>query len=157
MTKKSKYGFIVLTLLLLFCASCDTKTVYDENLTIPDEMWLTTMPAYFDVETEDTLTFHTLSLKISNTTDYQYQNIYFFITLFLPNGQVARDTVNCDLANDYGEWYGKGMGKTRTMQFPYRKNFLFPYTGTYRFYIEQAMRDDTLKGIKSIGLKIEQK
>jgi gliding motility-associated lipoprotein GldH len=61
------------------------------------------------------------------------------------------------LANNYGEWYGKGMGKTKTLQFPYRTNFLFPYTGSYKFYIEQAMRVDTLKGIKAIGLKIEKK
>ena len=150
-----KYGFISLLLLLLLCASCGTQTVYDESLTIPDEAWLSTMPAYFDVEVDDTLTYNTLYLKLSNTVNYKYQNIYFFVTLFLPNGQVARDTVNCDLANSYGEWYGKGLGSTKTLQFPYRTQFLFPYRGTYKFYIEQAMRDDTLKGVKAIGLKIE--
>jgi gliding motility-associated lipoprotein GldH len=144
--------FLVLSALLF--TSCNTKTVYDENLTIPEEAWLSTMPAYFNVEVDDTLTYHTLYLKISNMVNYQYQNIYFFVTLFLPNGQVARDTVNCDLANSYGEWYGAGMGKTKTLQVPYRTNFLFPYTGTYKFYIEQAMRDDTLKNIKAIGMKI---
>ena len=156
--EKGKYGVIFGLLLLLFCVSaCDTKTIYDENLTIPEEAWCSTMPAYFMVDVADTLTYNTLYLTVSNTVNYKYQNIYFFVTLLLPNGQVARDTVNCDLANDYGEWYGKGMGKTKTLQFPYRTNFLFPYTGTYKFYIEQAMRDDTLKGIKAIGLKIEQK
>ena len=156
-TERGKYGFIFGGLLLiLFCLSaCDTKTIYDENLTIPEEAWCSTMPAYFNVEIDDTLTYNTLYLRVSNTVNYKYQNIYFFITLFLPNGQIARDTVNCDLANHYGEWYGKGMGKTKTLQFPYRTNFLFPYTGTYKFYIEQAMRDDTLRGIKAIGLKIE--
>ena len=146
-----------LLLLLLFCTSCNTNVIYDENLTIPEGEWCSTMPAYFTVNVEDTLTFNTLYLTISNTVNYQYQNIYFFVTLFLPNGQVARDTVNCDLANNYGEWYGKGMGKTKTLQFPYRTNFLFPYTGDYKFYIEQAMRDDTLKGINAIGLKVEKK
>ena len=141
----------------MFYISCNTSAIYDANLTIPEEEWLSTMPAYFTVDVEDTLTYNTLYLRISNTVNYKYQNIYFFVTLSLPNGQVARDTVNCDLANNYGEWYGKGMGKTKTLQFPYRTNFLFPYTGTYKFYIEQAMRDDTLKGIKAIGLKIEKK
>jgi gliding motility-associated lipoprotein GldH len=148
-----KYALIFL--LLLFCISCNTQTIYDETLTIPEEEWQSTMPAYFDVEVDDTLTYNTLYFKIFNTVNYKYKNIYFFVTVFFPAGQVARDTVNCDLANSYGEWYGKGMGKTKSLQFPYRKNFLFPYTGTYKFYIEQAMRDDTLKGIKAIGLKIE--
>ena len=156
MVKRSIYSFILTVLLLMLYTSCDTKTIYDDNLTIPEETWLSTMPAYFNVEITDTLTYNTLYLKISNTVNYQYQNIYFFITLFFPNGQVARDTVNCDLANNYGEWYGTGMGKTKTLQVPYRKNFLFPYTGNYKFYIEQAMRADTLKGIKAIGLKIKQ-
>jgi len=151
----NKCGFIFLLPLILLYASCNTRTVYDENLTIPQEEWQTTLPAYFNVEIDDTLTYNTLYLKISNTVNYKYQNIYFFVTLFLPNGQVARDTINCDLANNYGEWYGKGMGKTKTLQVPYRTQFLFPYKGTYKFYIEQAMRDDTLKGIKAIGLKIE--
>jgi len=153
----NKCGIIFSVLVALFCASCNTRTIYDENLTIPEETWYSTMPAYFDVEVDDSLTYHTLYLKVSNTVNYKYQNIYFFITLFLPNGQIARDTVNCDLANDYGEWYGTGMGKTKTLQFIYRTNFLFPYTGTYKFYIEQAMRDDALEGIKAIGLKIEKK
>jgi gliding motility-associated lipoprotein GldH len=151
--KKVYYFLLLLTLF----TSCNTKTIYDESLIIPEEAWLSTMPAYFDVEVEDTLTYNTLYLRISNTVNYKYQNIYFFVTLILPNGQVARDTVNCDLANNYGEWYGTGMGKTKTLQFPYRTNFLFPYTGSYRFYIEQAMRQDTLRGIKAIGLKIEKK
>ena len=154
MIKKSKYGFIFLLLLALLHVSCDKQTIYNKTLTIPEEAWPSTLPAYFDVEIDDTLTYNTLYLKISNTVNYKYQNIYFFVTVFLPNGQVARDTVNYDLANNYGEWYGKGMGSTKTLQFPYRHRFLFPYTGIYKFYIEQAMRDDTLKGIKSIGLKI---
>ena len=141
--------------MLLLYASCGTQTVYDESLTIPEEAWASTLPARFDVEVDDTLTYNTLYLKISNTVNYKYRNIYFFVTVLLPNGQVARDTVNCDLANNYGEWYGKGMGSTKTLQFPYRTQFLFPYTGLYKFYIEQAMRDDTLQGIKAIGLKIE--
>jgi len=149
-----KVVIITFLLSLFFFTSCDTQTIYDETLTIPDESWASTMPAFFDVEVDDTLTYNTLFLKISNTVNYKYQNIYFFVTLMFPNGQIARDTINIDLANSYGEWYGKGMGRTKTMQIPYRKNFLFPYTGTYKFYIEQAMRDDTLKGIKAIGLKI---
>jgi gliding motility-associated lipoprotein GldH len=130
---KKAYYFLLLLILLL--TSCDTKTIYDESLTIPEEAWLSTMPAYFDVEVEDTLTYNTLYLQISNTVNYEYQNIYFFVTLILPNGQVARDTVNCDLANNYGEWYGTGMGKTKTLQFPYRTNFLFPYTEIGRAHV----------------------
>ncbi|MCL2042227.1 MAG: gliding motility lipoprotein GldH [Bacteroidales bacterium] len=151
---QNKHTIIFSLLLASLCASCDTQTIYDESLTIPEEAWCSTMPAYFDVEIDDTLTYNTLYLNISNTVNYRYQNIYFFVTVFLPNGQIARDTVNCDLANPYGEWLGKGMGKTKTLQFPYRTHFLFPYTGTYKFYIEQAMRDDTLTGVKAIGLKI---
>jgi gliding motility-associated lipoprotein GldH len=143
-----------LLLSLFFCVSCDTQTIYNEILSIPEGAWHSTMPAYFDVEVSDTLTYNTIYLQISNTVSYKYQNIYLFVTVFLPNGQVARDTVNCDLANNYGEWYGKGIGSTKTLHLPYRTNFLFPYTGLYKFYIEQAMRDDTLKGIKAIGLKI---
>jgi len=154
MTKKIKFVLSALLPILLLCSACDTQTIYDQTLTIPDESWPSTMPAYFDVEVADTLTFNTLYLNISNTVSYKYQNIYFFVTLLLPNGQVARDTVNIALANNYGEWYGKGMGRTKTLQLPYRTNFLFPYTGAFKFYIEQAMRDDTLKGIKAIGLKI---
>jgi gliding motility-associated lipoprotein GldH len=154
MGKKGKYGFMLLILLLLLYTSCNTNTVYDENLTVPEDGWFSTSPAYFNVEIDDTLTYHTLYLGISHTVNYKYQNIYFFVTMSLPNGQLARDTVNLNLANNYGEWYGRGMGKTKTLQLPYRTNFLFPYTGTYKFYIEQAMRDDTLKNIKAIGLKI---
>ena len=43
----------------------------------------------------------------------------------------------------------------RDLQIVLNKNLLFPFTGTYHFEIEQAMREPVLKGISDIGLFIE--
>jgi gliding motility-associated lipoprotein GldH len=139
---------------LLFLG-CHKNVVYDENLKIPKEGWPVALPAYFDVNIEDSTSFYSMYLNIQNNDNYPNSNIYFFITVVFPDGGMARDTVNFLLADQYGKWLGKGMGNEKTNQFLYRREMLFPFGGTYRFYIEQAMRADTLKGITSIGIKLE--
>lgn len=136
-------------------SGCHRNVVYDENLKIPKEGWPATLPAYFDVDIEDTNSFYSMYLNIKNNAEYPNSNIYFFITVVFPDGGMAKDTVNFLLADQYGKWLGKGVGNEKTSRILYRNEMFFPFNGTYRFYIEQAMRADTLRGISSVGIKLE--
>ena len=59
------------------------------------------------------------------------------------------------LADEKGKWLGKGFGYIRDNRIPYKRNIRFPFKGYYKFEIKQAMRTDDLKGISSIGVRIE--
>lgn len=148
-------GYLLFLIIAVFFSSCNSQVVFDENIKIPKEGWPATSPAYFDVEITDTLSYTSMYLNIKNNTIYPYSNAYFFISVMFPDGRMSRDTVNCILADNYGNWLGKGIGSEKTIQIPYRQGMLFPRTGTYRFYVEQAMRADTLQGITTFGIKLE--
>ncbi|MGB6037283.1 MAG: gliding motility lipoprotein GldH, partial [Cryomorphaceae bacterium] len=86
--------------------------------------------------------------------------LYVFVKTIFPNGKSSKDTVGIILADATGRWIGDGGGYLNSSShlsntIMYQYNRRFPLSGTYRFEIEQAMRTDTLVGIKNIGLRIE--
>lgn len=148
-----RFFFIIICLLGL--ASCQQSRIYDDAVVIPQETWIQNMPACFDVLISDTTCFCNMFLNIRNTTQYEFSNLYLFVTMVLPDGRMARDTINCQLADKDGRWLGKGMGSVKELHLPFRSDMVFPVSGTYRFYIEQAMRIDSLVGVNSIGIQLE--
>lgn len=138
-----------------FLTSCQRGRIYEDSVEIPQEKWAHDMPACFDVLVSDTTCFCSMSINIRNTTQYEFSNLYLFVTMVLPDGRMARDTVNCQLADKDGRWLGKGMGRIKALHIPYRAEMVFPVSGTYQFYIEHAMRIDSLSGVKSIGIQLD--
>jgi gliding motility-associated lipoprotein GldH len=109
------------------------------------------------VPIKDTLTFNNIYINVRNTTDYSNCNLFLFITATAPSGATKIDTVECYLADDQGKWLGRGFGYIRDNRIPYKRNVRFPQMGNYKFEIKQAMRTDDLKGITSIGIRIEKR
>lgn len=145
---------IILSLALLFVA-CDPQGVYEENVQIPESSWHMDSVATFSVHMADTLTVFNVKLNIRNTTSYPNSNLYLFVTTHSPGGAVLRDTVECFLANEKGKWLGRGVGRFRDSQVPYKMYVRLPEVGTYTFVLQQGMRMVSLPGIHSVGVRIE--
>lgn len=150
-----KYFTLLFFISLLIFSSCDTSLVYEKNIAIGIDGWQIENPAEFDLEVADTLLPHNFYINVRNSTDYKYSNIYLFLDTYFPGNQQTRDTIEIILADIKGEWYGKGMGKIKENQVMLQKNFVFPMSGTYKFKIEQGMREEALLGIEDIGIRIE--
>lgn len=138
----------------MFLVSCGHPPLFDQNKSLPGNVWKEGQLMRFDVKVEDTVHIHKFYLNIRHSTDYRYANIYLFINSTFPDGKEARDTVECILAEPSGKWLGKGISNTRDNQILLRRGLRFPKTGNYIFEIEQAMREPELTGIMDIGLRI---
>jgi gliding motility-associated lipoprotein GldH len=68
---------------------------------------------------------------------------------------LSKDTLECELADYSGKWYGKGIGSVKFNRFMFRKGMRFRASGKYVFELEQAMRVRDLTGIRDIGLRVE--
>ncbi len=145
---------ILSVLLLLLLTSCGWNTYYHEQITLEDSRWYKASAARFNVSVQDTINPFDFYINIRNTTTYRYSNLYLFISTRFPNGNVSRDTVEFILADESGKWYGKGWGKLKDNSVRVNESLQFPIKGNYEFLIQQAMREDTLKGISDIGIKI---
>jgi len=146
---------LVLPFVLLTLISCNKNTVYDQVVTIHKGGWEQDQAAHFEINVTDTVSLYNFYMTVYNTTNYSYSNLYVFLTTMFPDGKKSRDTLEFVLADPSGRWLGKGWGNLKESDNLLKSGLKFPLGGTYEFYIQQAMREDTLKDIKRIGLRLE--
>ena len=150
----SKITVAFLLSLILF--SCDGNKIFEEYIEVENADWKKENIANFSFVIEDTISAHNLYLNVRNTGDYPYSNLYMFVKIKGPDGNFNVDTVNCKLADNRGEWLGKGVGDLWDLKIPYIGAFKFAQSGEYNVSFEQAMRvEDGLKGITDVGLRVE--
>jgi len=152
-------SFLALALILVTLASCDPGLVYNESYAVPNHEWHRDAPFVFTSDSIiDTQQGYNAYIDLRVSMDYQYRNIYFFVTIEMPDKQVLRDTVQGELMDLEGNWKGDVSGfstiKEKEFLHPYRKNFRFPKPGVYKFTVQQGMTDDVLRNIVDVGFKL---
>lgn len=148
-----KLVYIVLVTVLL--VSCGNDKLFNDSVVIPEAKWDNRMLPFFDLTVNDTLSDYAFYLNIRHLENYRYSNLYVFLHTEFPNGNITHDTIECTFARPDGSWMSKGSGTIRSAKILLNPALRFPLTGVYHFEIEQAMRDDVLKGITDIGLSFE--
>lgn len=151
--KKITVVFAVISAFVM--SSCSSSMMYDESVVIPEAKWDNKNVPYFDVKVEDTISVYSFALNVRHIENYRYSNLYIFLHTTFPNGNVTHDTIECTLAYPDGSWVGRGSGSMRSDKILLNPNLRFPLGGVYHFEIEQAMRDEILKGIVDVGISIE--
>ncbi|MFA9390592.1 MAG: gliding motility lipoprotein GldH [Prolixibacteraceae bacterium] len=139
--------------LVLF--ACDTKRVFEDFYTTKSEGWNKDSVANFTVAITDTKVDYNLLINCRNLENYPYSNLWLFVDIISPDSMAVRDTLEYQLAYPNGKWTGRGTGGVYENQFTFRSKVFFPDTGNYQFIIQHGMRDETLKGLKDIGIRIE--
>lgn len=145
-------------LIAICCAivlsSCDDKVYYEENTAIADATWSVKEPKIFEFDIQDTLQLYNFYVNVRNDESYAYSNLFLFVEMEFPNGKKSIDTLECPLADPYGNWYGSGLGKIYDQRIVFRERKKFPLSGHYKVGIFQAMREDNLQGIHDIGFRV---
>jgi len=139
----------------LTLVSCDSRRVFEENRAIGNGKWKTKEKICFEVSIKDTSIAYNVYLNVRNVMDFPYSNLFLFLQTSFPDGRIARDTLECMLADFDGRWLGSGIGSVKFNKFLLQKGVYFHEKGIYRFELEQAMRVNELNGIMDIGLRIE--
>lgn len=140
---------------LSFFMSCDSSRLYEKNLEIPEGIWEQANILKFDVEIPDSSRKFNFYINMRNDESYPYSNLYLFLTTRFPDQKVSRDTLELLLADENGNWFGKGAGDRKFNQILLRKSMKFPKAGTYSFELEQGMRMGELPGITDAGIRVE--
>lgn len=146
---------INLCIALMLFTSCTNDAVYFSYQSINENGWNKDSICRFDVAIQNASQSYDLYVNTRNRGEYPYQNIWLFIKEISPDSVVTNDTIEFYLADEFGKWLGKGVGSAFNMPVLYRQNFKFSKKGTYRFEIQQGMRDSLLVGINDVGIKVE--
>ena len=143
--------------LVLGILSCSHREVFFEYHSFANSEWNRHDAAVFTVNIEDNSQPYDVSFSLRNNDDYPFSNIWLFVDCKMPDGKSRTDTLSADLADVYGKWKGKGLSLYSSI-IPYKSTpVLFPHPGVYVYSVRQGMREDPLKGISDIGLKISKK
>lgn len=141
--------------LMALLSACDKNAVMDENISLPENRWDVNNVVKLETEITDTVTPHNLYINVRNAGGYAFSNLFLFMNTYTPDGKLARDTIELVLADERGQWMGDGMGDIWDNRILFKKDFVFPQSGKYRFELEQAMRINPLPGIMDVGMRIE--
>ena len=152
-----RYMFIFLfpfSFLLFSFSACNKTTFYHKTNTLQNETWNKDSAFVYQFTITDSLQYYKFYIDVRNTTVYPYQNLYLFFTTQFPDSTVYTDTLNCLLSDAYGRWTGKGSGRIKDNRFLFKPKVRFQQKGDYVFTVQQAMRDDNLKGITDFGITL---
>ena len=151
----NRFSFILILISLFLLISCNSKIVYTNSQPMAEETWKLMDIASFKVPINDTINSNNVFFTIRNGSSYPFRNIYLFVTTTSPDGKKITDTLQYNLADEKGKWYGKGFGDIHELNLPYKSNVFFPLKGNYVFNIQHGMRIENLKGVYDFGLRIE--
>ncbi len=158
MTEGSNRGvFSLVFISTLLMASCSGNVVFTDSVAMKDNVWsLTDMPVY-RIPVTDTISGNDLFFTLRTGSSYPFRNIFLFVTTTSPEGKSITDTLEYQLADEKGRWYGKGLGDINELRLPYKSNIFFPSTGTYQIRVQHGMRAEDLKGVYDFGLRVEKR
>ncbi|MEI6047356.1 MAG: gliding motility lipoprotein GldH [Bacteroidota bacterium] len=151
----SRYPFIIILTSLLLLSSCNSNVVYTDSKVMAEKIWRLSDISAFRIPVNDTVNSNNVFFTIRTGSSYPFRNIYLFVSAISPDGKTITDTLQYNLADEKGNWYGKGFGDIHELYLPYKSNVYFPSKGTYQFKIQHGMRVEDLKGVYDFGLRIE--
>ena len=145
----------VLLLFPLIFAACVNLNVFEKNQAVENASWPIHKIYRFEYSSTDTINTKDFFINLRHTGLYKYSNIFMFVTTIAPNGQNIKDTVEFTIADNKGKWIGSGIGDIHDIRLVYRRRIRFGQTGNYIFYIQHGMREEELKEITDVGIRIE--
>ncbi|TCK67746.1 protein involved in gliding motility GldH [Winogradskyella wandonensis] len=158
--------FLVQFLLLVLVLSCDSKLVFDQYQSLPNQ-WNKDEIISFKIKAPDTTNNYNLFVNIRNNKDYKYNNLFLITALEYPNGKTFIDTLEYKMAAPDGTLLGEGFTDVKENKLWYKGHkdaFRFKEEGVYTFSVQQAMRKygevsgiDNLQGITEVGFRVENK
>ncbi|WP_207429295.1 gliding motility lipoprotein GldH [Pedobacter sp. SYSU D00535] len=147
--------FILTCLLAAGLSSCKDNAVIDTSKELSDRNWSYINKVSIPVKVEDADKLYNVYLNLRHTADYKYSNIYVLVHQVAPDKKRATERREFQLAYPDGEWLGSGSGNLYSYQLPIREKYKFPAPGTYIFEFEQNMRDNPLREVNDVGLRVE--
>lgn len=144
------WGFLGLLL-----ASCENINLYERQVRIPSQEWYYNFSPEFTFDIEDTAARYNIYIVLRHTDMYNYNNVWLKVGMQPPGDTFQYKKINFKLATSRA-WEGTGMDDI----FEVRKIISAGPTqlrkpGKYTFSVSQVMRENPLKHIMNVGLRVE--
>lgn len=151
-----RISLLMITLVTLMCA-CDSRRVFEDNREFRDRQWVVGEEPSFEFRIADSAQTYNLYYNLRNSLHYDWDRIYLTYILTDSAGQeLQRKLVYHALFDPAGRPLGEsGLGDLYDHQFPLLTNYRFGHSGIYRLRLIQYSRQDTLRGVLAVGIRVE--
>ncbi|HET9277872.1 MAG TPA: gliding motility lipoprotein GldH [Flavitalea sp.] len=150
-----KKKFLSLIIFSFVIASCTKVDVFEKNVTIPGHEWSSTFRPEIVFEITDTLSTYNIFAVIRHSDAYRYKNIWMNIYTQAPGDTINKQQLDLRLATDDKGWLGSGMDDIYQHRVLITSKPVALRTGTYRFKLENVMREDPLEHVFNVGIRVE--
>lgn len=148
--------FCTLSLLGLWSCKAPDLNAFEKNTAIPGESWAYGFTPSVDFNVTDTMASYNVLVVCRHTDAYAYKNLWILLSTRKPGSVTSgKERFELTLQDNNGRWYGTGMDDIWEQRIPLYQNLHFSKVGTYTVTFEQNMRDNPLKHILDIGLRVE--
>jgi gliding motility-associated lipoprotein GldH len=149
----------VLATSMLFGPACSLPAdVFEKDIVIPGQQWESSFRPRIDfiIRDEDTAFRYNVFLVLRHTDAYNYNNIWIKGTVREPGDTIPRsERYDLLLATNDKGWQGSGMDDIYEHRIQIQEQTQFKRPGTYSFMLEQIMREDPLKHVLNVGVRVE--
>lgn len=97
-----------------------------------------------------------LKLNVTFTEDYPFRNIYFQVGIAHKDSFLQHSIARFETSDESGYWYEKSSGGKHDFEWIVLDSLTSKAPSQYQFSVKQYMRLDTLPGISSAKLMIQQ-
>ena len=116
---------LLLAISSLLLVACQQNVVFTEYESLPADGWNMDSVVVFHPTIEDSIGNYQMLISIRHTDRYPYQNMWMFVDVKQDSVLLRRDTIEAQMANARGEWYGKGLSE-HTLPIIYLENITLP-------------------------------
>jgi len=140
-------------------AACTLPSdVFEKDVVVPGQQWESSFKPRieFTIKEQDTSYLYNIYLVLRHSDAYNYNNIWIQGTVREP-GDTSAKSQRYDLTlatNDKG-WLGSGMDDIYEHRVLIQPETKFTKPGTYSFTLEQIMREDPLRHVLNVGVRVE--
>jgi gliding motility-associated lipoprotein GldH len=146
---------VFIGLFFILPACNEPGTLLDQSTEIVNHTWFYSNKIKTEVKITDNTVPYNIYFNLRHSANYRYSNIFVLVHQTNPAHQTKTIRYEFKLANPDGEWIGNGSGNLYSYRLPLLTNYRFPAAGIYSFTIEQNMRDNPLREVADVGLRVE--
>tara|TARA_Y100001968_G_scaffold330581_1_gene382840 strand:+ start:1174 stop:1671 length:498 start_codon:yes stop_codon:yes gene_type:complete len=141
---------IIVVFLIQSCSHGETRLHH-----FKENQWDFNDTIVFSFDIIDTSKTKNITFFFRNTLNYSYRNLFLLVETQYASSTIEKDTAQYLVSNKYGQWLGRGLGKTKDNYFIFNERMHFKKPGHYKIIVKHGMRDNPLIGVNALGLKIE--
>jgi gliding motility-associated lipoprotein GldH len=156
MFRTRKKIFVTLFAAISLIASCGTIDVFEKNVSVPGHEWSNAFKPEISFEIKDTTSMYNIFVVFRHTDAYRYKNIWMNVYTQIPGDTLRKQRLDLLLATDDRGWLGSGMDdifehRIRITSAPQQLS----RPGLYKFRLEHIMREEPLKHVMNVGIRVE--